>query len=138
MPRREPRPDEYAAAMGCFSPEMLPVLSTLARGFAVYDAWFCAVPAQTFCNRSFFAASSSSGFVTNSGGPDGYLKWEKNTAVTIFNRLEDLLGGVFRREPGDLAHRLHPRAGARAILEDALPDDDAVPRGRGRGPAPGV
>jgi phospholipase C len=86
---RAPRPDEYAAAMGCFSPEMLPVLSTLARGFAVYDAWFCAVPAQTFCNRSFFAASSSSGFVTNSGGPDGYLKWEKNTAATIFNRLED-------------------------------------------------
>ena len=86
---REPRPDEYAAAMGCFSPEMLPVLSTLARGFAVYDAWHCAVPAQTFCNRSFFAASSSSGFVSNSGGPDGYLKWQKNAAPTIFNRLED-------------------------------------------------
>jgi phospholipase C len=86
---REPRPDEYAVAMGGFGPDMLPVVSTLARGFAVYDAWFCAVPSQTFCNRSFFAASTASGFVTNEGGADGYLKWEGNTAPTIFNRLED-------------------------------------------------
>lgn len=85
---REPRRDEYAVAMGGFSPEMLPVTSALARGFAVYDAWFCAVPSQTFCNRSFFNASTSSGFVTNDGGPNGYLKWEHNRVPTIFNRLE--------------------------------------------------
>ncbi len=86
---RQPRPEEYAVIMGSFSPEMMPVTSTLARNFAVYDAWFCGVPSQTFCNRSFFNASTSSGFVTNDGGPDGYLKWEKNLAPTIFNRLED-------------------------------------------------
>ena len=86
---REPRPEEYAAVMGGFSPDMLPVTSALARGFAVYDAWFCGVPSQTFCNRSFFNASTSSGFVTNNGGPDGYLKWEHNRAPTIFNRLEE-------------------------------------------------
>src|SRR5262245_48454794 len=66
---RAPHPDEYQVIMGGFSPEMLPVTSTLARNFAVYDAWFCAVPSQTFCNRSFFNASTSSGFVTNDGGP---------------------------------------------------------------------
>jgi phospholipase C len=86
---RAPRPDEYAVVMGGFSPEMLPVTSALARGFAVYDAWFCGVPSQTFCNRSFFNASTSSGFVTNDGGPDDYLKWEHNRAPTIFNRLEE-------------------------------------------------
>jgi phospholipase C len=86
---REPTPDEYDVIMGCFSPEMLPVTSTIARNFAVYDAWFCGVPSQTFCNRSFFNASTSSGFVTNDGGPGGYLKWEKNLAPTIFNRLEE-------------------------------------------------
>ncbi|MBM7505010.1 alkaline phosphatase family protein [Agromyces aurantiacus] len=75
--------------MGSFSPEMLPVLSTLAKGFAVYDAWHCAVPSQTFCNRSFFHASTSHGFVTNRGGA-GYRKWlEAKPAPTIFNRLED-------------------------------------------------
>lgn len=86
---RQPRQEEYEVIMGAFSPEMLPVTSTLARSFAVYDAWFCGVPSQTFCNRSFFNASTSSGFVTNDGGPEGYLKWERNIAPTIFNRLED-------------------------------------------------
>jgi phospholipase C len=87
---RAPTPDEAAVAMGSFSPEMLPVTSTLAREFAVYDAWFCAVPSQTFCNRAFFHASTSSGFVTNRGKA-GYLKWMSpaNPAPTIFNRLEE-------------------------------------------------
>jgi phospholipase C len=89
---RAPTREEYAVVMGCFSPEMLPVTSTLAREFADYDNWFCAVPSQTFCNRSFFAASTSSGFVTNSGEPGGYRKWmdaKLNAAPTIFNRLEE-------------------------------------------------
>lgn len=86
---RQPTQKEFEVVMGSFSPEMLPVTSALARNFAVYDNWFCAVPSQTFCNRSFFNASTSSGFVTNDGGADGYLKWERNIAPTIFNRLEE-------------------------------------------------
>jgi phospholipase C len=88
---RAPTQEEYAVAMGCFSPEMLPVISTLARSFAVYDRWFCAVPSQTFCNRAFFHASTSSGFVNNRGKA-GYFKWAtpaSNPAPTIFNRLEE-------------------------------------------------
>ena len=54
---RAPTRDEYAVAMGCFSPDMLPVVATLARGFAVYDHWYCGVPSQTFCNR--FAANAA-------------------------------------------------------------------------------
>jgi len=86
-----PTEKEYAVAMGSFSREMLPVTSTLARNFAVYDRWFCAVPSQTFCNRSFFHASTSSGFVTNEGKA-GYKKWmepKSNPAPTIFNSLEE-------------------------------------------------
>jgi phospholipase C len=87
---REPLPEEYRRIMGSFTPEMLPVFSTLARSFAVYDDWHCAVPSQTFCNRSFFHASTSHGYVDNSG-KDGLLKWfdPKNDSPTIFNRLED-------------------------------------------------
>ena len=61
------------------------------RSFAVYDHWHCAVPSQTFCNRSFFHASTSHGFVTN-GANGGYGKWldaKRNKAPTIFNRLQD-------------------------------------------------
>lgn len=86
---KEPTADEARQIMGSFSPEMLPVLSTLAKNFAVYDAWHCAVPSQTFCNRSFFHASTSHGFVTNKHG-GGYRKWlDADPAPTIFNRLEE-------------------------------------------------
>jgi phospholipase C len=83
---RMPTYHEYRVIMDCFGPESVPVLSALARGFAVYDAWFCAVPSQTFCNRSFFHASTSAGFVVNVP----YLRWlDQNSTPTIFNRLED-------------------------------------------------
>ncbi|QAY73823.1 hypothetical protein ET445_11170 [Agromyces protaetiae] len=86
--KREPTDDEIAVIMGGFSPQMLPVLSSLARGFAVYDHWFCAVPSQTFCNRSFFHASMSHGFVTNRYNGD-FKKWlDVKPASTIFDRLE--------------------------------------------------
>ncbi len=84
----EPTPEELAVIMGGFSPAMLPVLSTLARGFAVFDHWHAAVPSQTYCNRSFFHASTSHGFVTNADG--GRAKWlDVSPYPTIFNRLED-------------------------------------------------
>ncbi|AMB58213.1 alkaline phosphatase family protein [Microterricola viridarii] len=84
-----PSSAELGTIMGSFSPQMLPVLSTLAQGFAVYDNWFCAVPSQTFCNRSFFHASTSHGFVTNMEG-GGYKKWlDAPPAPTVFNRLQD-------------------------------------------------
>jgi phospholipase C len=64
----------------------MPVVSTLARGFATFDHWFCEVPSQTFTNRSFFHAGSSSGFVTNMIPTDAFPV--HNTAETIFERLE--------------------------------------------------
>jgi phospholipase C len=85
----KPSADEVRHIMGGFSPEQLPVLSTLAREFAVFDAWFSAVPSQTYCNRSFFHASTSHGYVTNKVG-GGYEKWlNAPTTPTIFNRLEE-------------------------------------------------
>jgi len=87
---REPSRDEYQHIMGSFTPDMLPVFSTLARQFAVYDDWHCAVPSQTLCNRSFFHASTSHGYVANKGA-EGIRKWfdPKNSSPTIFNRLEE-------------------------------------------------
>jgi phospholipase C len=62
---RQPSPEQYAQIMAGYTPEQLPVLSTLARGFATFDHWFAEVPSQTFTNRSFFHAASASGFVVN-------------------------------------------------------------------------
>ncbi|MFT4233048.1 MAG: alkaline phosphatase family protein [Leucobacter sp.] len=86
---RKPTADERHQIMGSFDPSMLPVISTLAREFGVFDHWHCAVPSQTFCNRSFFHASTSHGYVTNQAG-GGYDKWLNAAKTpTIFNRLED-------------------------------------------------
>src|SRR6185503_19433607 len=86
---KAPKIEVASQIMGGFSPEQLPVLSTLAKEFAVFDAWFSAVPSQTYCNRSFFHASTSHGFVTNKQG-GGYDKWlDAPKDPTIFNRLEE-------------------------------------------------
>jgi phospholipase C len=47
--------------MGIFTPELLPVLSGLARGFAVCDHWYSSVPTETFPNRAFLCAATSQG-----------------------------------------------------------------------------
>lgn len=47
--------------MGCYTPQTLPVLSALARGFAVCDHWFCSVPGETVPNRAFLHAATSQG-----------------------------------------------------------------------------
>jgi phospholipase C len=47
--------------MGVFTPEMLPVLSALARGYAVCDHWFASAPTETLPNRAFAAAATSQG-----------------------------------------------------------------------------
>ncbi|HEX8722361.1 MAG TPA: alkaline phosphatase family protein [Pyrinomonadaceae bacterium] len=50
-----------ANIMGCFTPETLPVLSALARGYAVCDHWFSSAPTETFPNRAFVSAATSQG-----------------------------------------------------------------------------
>jgi phospholipase C len=84
--KRPPSYDEYAQTMAYYTPDQLPVITTLAKGFACFDHWFCEVPSQTYCNRSFIHAASSSGKVNNS--PVGKFEAE-NDAPTIFERLED-------------------------------------------------
>jgi phospholipase C len=83
---RPPSFEEYAQIMTGYAPPQVPVLSTLARGFATFDHWFCEVPSQTFPNRSFFHAATSSGFVVNMSPADCFPV--HNTAETIFERLE--------------------------------------------------
>lgn len=84
---RLPTYSEYKIIMSCFPPESVPVISTLAKNFAVADHWHCAVPSQTFCNRSFMNSAQSNGFVTNSC--PSYTKWQGNTGETIFQRLQN-------------------------------------------------
>ena len=47
--------------MGCFTPEALPVMSALARGYAVCDHWYASAPTETMPNRAFAIAATSQG-----------------------------------------------------------------------------
>jgi phospholipase C len=70
-----------ADIMGCFTPEALPVLSGLAKGYAVCDHWFASVPTETLPNRAFACAATSQGHMDD--------KTHTFTAPSIFG----LLGG---------------------------------------------
>ncbi|MGA2928939.1 MAG: alkaline phosphatase family protein [Solirubrobacteraceae bacterium] len=68
-----------ADIVGCFSPQALPVLSGLARGFAVCDHWYCSVPTETLPNRAFTCAGTSQGHMDD--------KTRTFTAPSIFGAL---------------------------------------------------
>ena len=82
---RQPTYEEYAQIMTGYTPEQVPVLNGLARGFGVFDHWFCEVPSQTAPNRSFWTAATSSGYVWN---PPTSKFMKNNDAESIFNRLD--------------------------------------------------
>ena len=46
-----------------FTPDKLPVLTTLAREFAVFNGWFSSIPGPTVCNRAFAHYGTSFGHV---------------------------------------------------------------------------
>ncbi|HEX3463550.1 MAG TPA: alkaline phosphatase family protein [Candidatus Elarobacter sp.] len=51
--------------MGMYPPEAVPIMSALAKGFAVCDRWFASAPTQTIPNRAFVGAATSQGHLDN-------------------------------------------------------------------------
>jgi phospholipase C len=51
--------------LGCHPPELLPILSTLAKEYAVCSRWFCSVPSETWPNRLFAHAATSDNLLDN-------------------------------------------------------------------------
>ena len=49
--------------MNYFKPEKLPVITTLATEFALFNGWFSSIPGPTLCNRAFAHYGSSFGHV---------------------------------------------------------------------------
>ena len=55
------QPHDPCLVMKGFSSDQVPVISALAREFAVCDRWFSALPGPTWPNRFFWHAASSAG-----------------------------------------------------------------------------
>jgi phospholipase C len=77
-------PENYIpqAIMHYYSPTQVPVLSQLAKQFAVSDQWFASAPCQTWPNRFFLHTGTANGYENNSPTHFPYLM------DTIFNHLQ--------------------------------------------------
>jgi phospholipase C len=81
---RQPKADkpfDPRAVMHYFTPDQMPVISTLARSFGVCDRWFASAPNQTWPNRFFAHTGTANGYVNNS---PPHFPYEMET---VFNRL---------------------------------------------------
>jgi phospholipase C len=72
-----------SAVMHYFTPEQVPVISTLAKAFGVSDCWHASAPCQTWPNRFFAHTGTSLGYVDNKAFPIPFH------APSIFRRMED-------------------------------------------------
>lgn len=72
-----------SAVMHFFTPDQVPVISTLAKSFGVCDEWHASAPCQTWPNRFFVHTGTSLGHVDNKTFPIPFQ------APSLFRRLED-------------------------------------------------
>jgi phospholipase C len=64
-----------------FTPQKLPVITTLATEFALFNRWFASIPGPTLCNRAFAHYGTSFGHV----GME--LRYSNPTIKSIYERL---------------------------------------------------
>jgi phospholipase C len=104
-PTNDPR-----AVMHGFSPDQVPVLSALAKGFGVCDRWHASAPNQTWPNRFFVHTGTAAGYVNNSPAHPPY------EMPTIFNRLTE------KQRSWRIYHHDIPQSATLAKIWSELPD----------------
>ena len=81
-----PNPSNAAMVMQFFPVEKLPVLTSLATEFAVFNYWHASLPGPTWPNRFFVHAATSGGLTDSPSDPD-ILAGYSFPAGTIYKRL---------------------------------------------------
>ncbi|MCX6924190.1 MAG: hypothetical protein NT154_13410, partial [Verrucomicrobia bacterium] len=74
--------------MECFQPDQLPVLTTLAAEFALFNFWYSSLPGPTWPNR-FFIHAATSGGLTDSPSTSQIVAGFSFQNDTIYERLKD-------------------------------------------------
>lgn len=67
--------------MGMYDPSMLPVMTALARNYAVCDHWYSSVPTETYPNRAFALTGTSLGHLKDD--------FQILNTPSIFGRMSD-------------------------------------------------
>ncbi len=99
VPGDKPNTNDPDRIMHCYShasqdqQEQVPVITALARAFAVCDRWFSSIPGPTWPNRFFMHAASSGGLDDSPSGfqsaTSALLNGYRFENGTIYDRLED-------------------------------------------------
>eukprot|EP01080_Neovahlkampfia_damariscottae_P006474 gene6474-10480_t len=71
---------ESETCMHCFKPEQIPIISTLAKEFCVFESWHASLAGPTHPNRWFMHCGTSDGVLTN---------FEVNKSKIIFDLFKD-------------------------------------------------
>lgn len=69
------------AIMNYFPPKKVPVITTLATEYAVFNGWFASIPGPTICNRAF------AHYGTSFGNVDMNLFYTSDAAQSIYERM---------------------------------------------------
>ena len=83
-------PTAAAQIMQSYSPQQVPVISELAKNFAVCDHWYASAPCQTWPNRGFVHTGSSDGHINN----DDYELYDIQTIFNVMSA-QGLSWGVY-------------------------------------------
>ena len=97
--------------MEYFMPEQLPVLSTLAQSFAIFNWWFSPLPGPTWPNRYFVHAATSGGLTDS---------------PSTMQSTEAGLGFGFSFKGGTIYDRLTAAGKGWRIYHDGLPQSASV------------
>jgi phospholipase C len=95
------KPERAGDVMRCFAPENIPVLTALAREYALCDSYFSSLPGPTLPNRAFAHCASSNGSVDNN--PLAFAR-----LTTVYERLaeQQVSSKVFAFDGNSLATSL--------------------------------
>jgi phospholipase C len=90
-------PESPDAAMKCFTPEQVPVLTALAREFLVCDRWFSSMPGPTEPNRWFVHAATAgtldespthAEYIESMANPWGGFEFERGTVYDLLRKAD--------------------------------------------------
>lgn len=69
--------------MECWDADKVPVITSLAKEFVLFDHWYASIPGPTYGNRMYWHAATSQGYCWNRVPEDGFH------AKTIYESLDD-------------------------------------------------
>jgi phospholipase C len=77
-------PDQLHQIQEAYTPDQLPILNGLAKGYAVSDAWFSSVPTETNPNRAFSLCGTSLGILDDGSIFPPYQRYDTKTIWNAF------------------------------------------------------